>query len=147
MAATSFWNITVPHVAQREVFVHTFSCAPENCVDVWASLVWSNLLQKNSKSIHLLWTTFFLKHYYTMTIGVLTIGVSERTFSAKVHFMVDMIASIISKFVSFCLFFFNSFFLTNHITDISFLQTYKSFGNPDSERYYLKTMVEFLHLL
>ena len=100
MAASSFWQTRVPRVARREVFSHTFGCIPEDCVIVWAQLGHRNKLRSDIRPIHLLWMMFFLRHYATMPINAMTVGCTEKTFSDKVHFLIQQTASILHEFVS-----------------------------------------------
>ena len=102
MAMKIFWRGEPPVKEREQKFVGFFGCSPFHCAEIWDRLTLSGYLKERTdiRHVHLLWSLFFIKQYLTNTVSAYTVGVCEKTFSSKVWFILEGLASLSSKYVS-----------------------------------------------
>ena len=100
LAASSFWRENIPLQQRRPMFLSTFGCNPKDCVELWRVLVIFGRVPRATRTVHLLWLLFFLKHYNIMAVNANIVSVTERTFREKVFGLIDALAPLVSQFVS-----------------------------------------------
>ena len=105
-AASTFWRQNVPIQHRRAMFLSTFGCDPEDCVEVWRALVLFGQVPRATNFFHLLWLLYFFKHYNTMVANGNRVGVTDRTFRDKVFRLIDALAVLAPVFVRTYLWFF-----------------------------------------
>ena len=86
------WNLGGHH--WMKTYRRVFGCTPLKHALLWDAVKAVHGIPDGIKHKHLLWGTFWLRHYSTEDVGAATMDTTEKTFRGKVWTMVELIATL-----------------------------------------------------